>query len=158
MLDRYTLKFWSSAQQYLFDTVVSVVVPHLHIPVFGWLTRCSGFVTADRNDPVLNRTAVERAIQAINKDRCSFTIFPEGRRSLTPYKFDKFHTGAFRISKATHIPILPVTLKGTYEGMRFRGIVGFSNIEMTIHEPFKVIDEDYTKWIEKSKAIIQSAL
>jgi 1-acyl-sn-glycerol-3-phosphate acyltransferase len=128
------------------------------IPVFGWLTRCSGFVTADRNDPVLNRTAVERAIQAINKDRCSFTIFPEGRRSLTPYKFDKFHTGAFRISKATHIPILPVTLKGTYEGMRFRGIVGFSNIEMIIHEPFKVTDEDYSKCIEKSKAIIGSAL
>lgn len=126
------------------------------IPVFGWLTRCSGFVTADRNDPSLNKTAVERAIKAIRKDRCSFVIFPEGRREIEPYTPEKFHTGAFRISREMHIPILPVTLKGTYEAMRFYGIVGFSNIEVIIHEPFQVTDDDYQKWIRKSKDIIFS--
>lgn len=124
------------------------------IPVFGWITRCSGFVTADRNNPVLNKTAVDKAIETINRDKCSFCLFPQGRRNLIPYKDDKIHTGAFRISKASNIPILPLSLKGVFEAMQLHGTVGFSNIELIIHEPFYVTDDNYDKWIEKTKNII----
>jgi 1-acyl-sn-glycerol-3-phosphate acyltransferase len=139
---------------------IKFMIAHIftHLPIFGWLTRCSGFVTADRNDPLLNKTAVERAVKAIYKDRSSFCIYCEGKRENIPYVFEKFHTGAFRIARATYLPILPVTLKGTYEGMRFKGIVGFADIEITIHESFHVTDDDYEKWIVKSKEIIQSSL
>jgi len=147
-IDSMVLPLLSLKKKYMIGNIFT------KIPVFGWLTRCSGFVTADRNDPQLNKTAVERAVKAINRDRCSFVLYPEARRQLVPYTPEKFHTGAFRISRATYIPILPITLKGTYEGMRFYGIVGFTNIELIIHEPFQVTDDDYQKWVNKSKEII----
>jgi len=128
------------------------------IPIFGTLSKLSGHVTADRNNPLLNKDAVERAIKTIKHDNSSFCIFPEGLRELKPYTFEKFKTGAYRISHETKLPILPVTIKGAYEAMRFKAIVGFSNIVITIDEPFLVESDDYETYIEKTKKLMESHL
>jgi len=128
------------------------------IPVFGWLTKSSGYVHADKNKPEINKNAVSKAISAIYEDGCSFALYPEGKRSLNPYTLEKFKTGAFRIAYNTKIPILPVTVKGTAEAMPIGGKVYPANIEMVIHEPFHVTDEDYEKYIQKSREIIGESL
>lgn len=128
------------------------------IPIFGRLSELSGHVPADLNDPEVNKSAVPRAVQTIQKDSSSFAIYPEGRRELSPYRFEPFKTGAYRIAKITGLEILPVTLAGTYEAMRFGGIVSPATITVWIDEPFSVCSEDYSKYIQKNQEIITKNL
>lgn len=148
------------------DSLVTVLIPlqkkfmvghfFTKIAVFGWLTKKSGFVTADRNNPNLNKDAVERAVETM-KDGCSFCIFPQGRREPLD-KIENFKTGAFRIAHKVNIPILPITLKGTEKAMPIGGWVYCSDIEIIIHEPFYINDDDYKKWAEHSKSMISSRI
>ena len=149
------------------DSLISVLIPlkkkylmgrvFSNLPIFGFLTRNAGYVTAERGNVELNKTAVDRAVDAINKDLCSFQVYLEGKREDIPYVFEQFKTGAFRIARQTNLQILPVTLKGTYEAMH--GIVvGRAEITVYIDEPFTVKDEDYNFYIEHSKNIFTKNL
>ena len=127
------------------------------VPIFGFLTRNAGYVTAERGNSILNSQAVDKAVDAINRDLCSFVVYPEGKRQSTPYVFDQFKTGAYRIARQTDLQILPVTLKGTYEAMH--GIVvGRAEITVYIDDPFTVDDENYPFYIEHSKNIFTKNL
>ena len=149
------------------DSLITSVIPlkkkfmigkvFTNFPIFGWLTSKSGFVPAEKGNIELNKLAVEKAIESI-KDGSSFEIFVEGQREIKPYTFEKFKTGAYRISHKTGIPILPLTIKGTDKAMPIGGWVNFANIEIIINEPFYVENEDYQSYIEKSKEIISSNL
>ena len=149
------------------DSLISVLIPlkkkfmmahtFSRIWIFSFLTRNAGYVTAERGNAVLNRDAVDRAVDTINKDLCSFQIYPEGRREAAPYVFEEFKTGAYRIARQTDLKILPVTLKGTYEAMH--GIVvGRAEITVYIDDPFTVDDENYPFYIEHSKNIFTKNL
>ena len=149
------------------DSLISVLLPiskkymmgrvFSNLPIFGFLTRNAGYVTAERGNVELNKTAVDRAVSTINKDLCSFQIYPEGAREKTPYVFEQFKTGAFRIARQTDLQILPVTLKGTYEAMH--GIVvGRAVITVYIDDPFSIENEDYNFYIEHSKNIFTKNL
>ena len=149
------------------DSLISVLIPlkkkfmmahtFSRVWIFGFLTRNAGYVTAERGNAELNKTAVDRAVDAINRDLCSFEIYVEGKRESTPYVFEEFKTGAYRIARQTDLQILPVTLKGTYEAMH--GIVvGRAEITVYIDEPFAVEDEDYPFYIEHSKNIFTKNL
>lgn len=128
-----------------------------NVPIFGFLTRNAGYVTAERGNVELNKTAVNRAIDAINRDLCSFVVYPEGKRQSIPYVFEQFKTGAFRIARETNLQILPITLKGTYEAMH--GIVvGRAEITVYIDEPFSIETEDYPFYIAHSKNIFTKNL
>ena len=127
------------------------------IPIFGWLTRNAGFVHADRNKPEVNKNSVNNAVETI-RDGSSFFIYPLGYRQLTPNDLGEFKTGAFRIAKATGLPILPITIKNTEKGMRFGAIVGFADLEMIIDEPFYVHTDDYKSYANETKRIISSRL
>jgi len=147
------------------DSLITVVLPvkkkfmigkvFTKAPVFGWLTLKSGFVPAEKGNPEVNKHAVDKAIEAM-KDGSSFFLYPEGQRELTPYQFEKFKTGAFRIAHKTGIPILPITIKGTDKAMPIGGKVNFADLEIIIDEPFYVENDDYQSYIEKSKNIISS--
>ncbi len=149
------------------DSLVSVLIPikkkflmaliFTRVPIFGFLTKHSGYVTAEKGNPTLNKTAVNRAINAIRKDSSSFQVYVEGRREIIPYKFEPFKTGAYRIAYQTGLEILPVTLKGTYDGMH-GATVGFADIEIVIDEPFAVRNEDYPFYIDKSKKLFSKNL
>lgn len=128
------------------------------IPLFGHLSLFSGHVTADIHDPNLNKNAVERAVKAIKRDNSSFILFPEAKRQIESYKFEKFKTGAFRIAKETNLEILPITLIGTEKAVGFGAIVDFANIQVFIDEPFKVEDDDYQKYIDKTLEIMKTNL
>ena len=149
------------------DSLISVLIPlkkkfmmahtFSRVWIFGFLTRNAGYVTAEKGNIELNKTAVDRAVDTINKDLSSFQVYPEGAREKVPYVFDQFKTGAYRIARQTDLQILPVTLKGTYEAMH--GIVvGRAEITVYIDEPFTVDDENYPFYIEHSKNIFTKNL
>lgn len=85
------------------------------IPWVGWMLRMSGDIPIRRGDAESGGEALARA-KAYLARGMSVMVFPEGTRSargaLLPFK-----SGAFRLAIETGVPVLPVAVNGTAQGM-----------------------------------------
>jgi 1-acyl-sn-glycerol-3-phosphate acyltransferase len=82
------------------------------IPFMGWHMRRSGYIAIDRENP---REAAKSIIEAatIIQGGVNAIAFPEGTRSRTG-ELGKFHSGAFALALRTGVPVVPVSLDGSY--------------------------------------------
>jgi 1-acyl-sn-glycerol-3-phosphate acyltransferase len=85
------------------------------IPWVGWMLRMSGDIAIRRGDADSGGEALARA-KAYLARGMSVIIFPEGTRSargtLLPFK-----SGAFRLALDAGVPVLPIVVHGTAQGM-----------------------------------------
>lgn len=83
------------------------------IPIFGkWmdLVRC---IFIDRSNPRQSLKAINSGVKLL-KEGHSMVIFPEGTRSKGP-NMAEFKKGSLRLATKAKVPILPVTINGTYK-------------------------------------------
>jgi 1-acyl-sn-glycerol-3-phosphate acyltransferase len=85
------------------------------IPWIGWMLRMSGDIPVRRGDAESGGEALGRA-RAYLARGMSVMIFPEGTRSATGNLLP-FKSGAFRLAIEAGVPVLPVAVNGTGEGM-----------------------------------------
>jgi 1-acyl-sn-glycerol-3-phosphate acyltransferase len=85
------------------------------VPWVGWMLRMSGDIPIRRGDPESGGEALARAKSYLARGM-NVMMFPEGTRSakgtLLPFK-----SGAFRLALETGVPVLPIAVQGTAEGM-----------------------------------------
>lgn len=81
-------------------------------PFMGWHMRRSGYISIDRDNPRNVAKSINDAAQAI-RNGTSAIIFPEGTRSKTGV-LGKFYSGAFALALRTGVPLVPITLEGSY--------------------------------------------
>jgi 1-acyl-sn-glycerol-3-phosphate acyltransferase len=82
------------------------------VPFMGWHMRRSGYIPIDRENPrEIAKNIAEAADQIRNG--ISAIIFPEGTRSKDG-TLGKFYSGAFVLALRTGVPLVPVTLEGSY--------------------------------------------
>jgi 1-acyl-sn-glycerol-3-phosphate acyltransferase len=85
------------------------------IPWVGWMLRMSGDIAIRRGDAESGGEALAKA-KAYLARGMNVMIFPEGTRSakgtLLPFK-----SGAFRLAIEAGVPVLPIAVHGTAEGM-----------------------------------------
>jgi 1-acyl-sn-glycerol-3-phosphate acyltransferase len=85
------------------------------IPWVGWSFYLSGDIPIDRGDAASASKALARAKRYLQRGM-SVMIFPEGTRSrdgrLLPFK-----VGAFRLAIDAGVPVLPIAVSGTGQGM-----------------------------------------
>jgi len=85
------------------------------IPWVGWMLRMSGDIPIRRGDAESGGEALARAKEYLARGM-NVMMFPEGTRSargtLLPFK-----SGAFRLALEAGVPVLPVAVQGTAEGM-----------------------------------------
>ncbi|MGQ9800140.1 MAG: lysophospholipid acyltransferase family protein [Candidatus Saccharicenans sp.] len=86
------------------------------IPVVGPGMKFVGFVPVDRKRAAGGKRSIDRAIRMMNERGYSFLIFPEGTRSRDG-RLQTFKRGGFFLAVGSGAPIVPVTIKGTYELM-----------------------------------------
>ena len=108
------------------------------IPVLGLGMSYSGYVALDRQGAGEGRKRIARAAHLIREKGFSFLIYPEGRRSgdgtLQP-----FHRGGFFLALDSGAPIVPVSIKGTYELMpRHTWRIRRGPVRIVFHEPIAV--------------------
>jgi len=122
------------------DRLARVIVKRFvfRIPILGLGMRFSGYVPLDREGAGAGRRSIARAVQLIQEKGYSFLIYPEGTRSFDG-KLLRFRRGGFFLALESGAPIVPVSVKGTYELMpRGKWLVRRGPAKITLHEPIPV--------------------
>lgn len=108
------------------------------IPFVGWACEKThqAYVGESRSSI---QEAIERA-EATLKNGMSMVIFPEGTRTHDG-KLGEFKRGAFMIANDIELPIVPVTIKGSFEAFsRKAWSVTYHPLTITVHKPIEAED------------------
>ena len=131
------------------------------IPVLGWAMRYVGCVPVDRRAGGGGIKSIEKASRLMRERGYSFLIFPEGTRSLDG-KLQRFRRGGFFLAIAGGAPIVPVTIRGTFELMP-KGQFGAKRgtVSVVFHPPVPVdgySEGNVAELVEKVRAAVSSGL
>ena len=72
------------------------------------------YLTVDRKSPRARAKSMEKMREALNAGT-SVVIFPEGSRNLGPEPLQRFHDGAFSLSRDSGYPLAVLTIVGSAE-------------------------------------------
>jgi 1-acyl-sn-glycerol-3-phosphate acyltransferase len=90
---------------------------HFNIPVYGWLMKRFGNVPV----PDVRRSSDLRRMWRLTRDAInagtSLIVFPEAKRTRDG-RVDEFQDGAFRVAQQLEIPIVPVSIVGSFQHHR----------------------------------------
>jgi 1-acyl-sn-glycerol-3-phosphate acyltransferase len=143
------------------DQPVRVIVKRFvfRIPVLGLGMRFAGYVPLDREGIGAGRKSIDRAASLIREKRYSFLIFPEGMRSWDG-RLQPFRRGGFFLALQCGTPIVPVTVRGTFELMpRGRWQIRKGSVNIAFHEPIPVTGytrDTLTELIERVQQAVSS--
>jgi 1-acyl-sn-glycerol-3-phosphate acyltransferase len=105
------------------------------VPVLGLGMRFSGYVPLAKEGAGAGRKSIALAARLIREKRYSFLIFPEGTRSWDG-RAQPFRRGGFFLALECGSPIVPVTIRGTFELMpRGKWLVRKGLVRIAFHEP-----------------------
>lgn len=105
------------------------------IPLYGeWIRRIRS-VFIERDDPRASLEAINRGIEYINQG-FSLVIFPEGTRSKGP-NMGAFQKAALKLATKPGVPIIPVSLNGSYRMFEEEGYLKSANIDIMVHAPIE---------------------
>lgn len=131
------------------------------IPIIGQGMRQVEFVPVDRKGIKGGKRSIDRAARLMREKKYSFLIFPEGTRSRDG-RIQAFKRGGFFLALESRAPIVPVSIRGTYELMPKGSMIAKKGkVRVIFHPPISV--EGYTQssmqgLIAKVKGAIESGL
>lgn len=131
----------------------------LKVPVLSKamkLMQCTFLVRTDMRQSV---KAMAEAVETIKKGY-SMVIFPEGTRSKGGPVID-FKAGSFKLAYKSGVPILPVTIDGTFRLFEEKNKVQSGKVIITVHPPVptaKLTKEEQGLIPDKIRSIVLSAL
>lgn len=131
------------------------------IPLFSQAMRAFGILEIDRSNHNRAIETLKLAAQVIQKEKISVLAFPEGTRSRDG-KIQRFKKGAFALATDHQIPLLPVTISGTFPVLpKGKLFLRPGEVRIIIHpavetEPYDVEGRD--KLIEKIQQTITTGL
>jgi 1-acyl-sn-glycerol-3-phosphate acyltransferase len=141
------------------DRPVRVIVKNfvLRIPVLGFGMRFSGYVPVDKEGAGAGRRSIARAAKLIKERGYSFLIYPEGQRSWDG-KIQPFRRGGFFLALDARVPIVPVSIRGTFELMpRGKWLIRKGPVRIVFHEPIPVggvTQETMAELMERVRAAV----
>jgi len=84
-----------------------------YIPFMGWHLWSAGNFPIDRSDPRKTAHSLRRVIDGVRAGK-SLAVFPEGTRTPDG-RLQEFKHGAFKIAVRAGVPIVPVSIRGTFK-------------------------------------------
>jgi len=166
-----TYIFMSNHLSFLDGPLLFLVIPKavriilkkeiFRIPVVGLGMGYVGFVPVDRKGIKSGRRSIERAASLIREKGYSFLIFPEGTRSRDGC-LQPFRRGGFYLTRLAGIPIVPITISGTYELMpRGQAWVRRGKVKVVFHPSLAIGDKKekgMEELMDRVRTVIRSAL
>ena len=132
------------------------------IPHFAkWIPRVRG-IYIDRDDVRSSLRTIAEGAEYL-KQGFSMVIFPEGTRTKDEnHSLGEFHHGSFKLATKARVPIVPVTINGTYKCFEETGIIQKDlSFDVTFHEPIDLAGmsrQEMADLPEKVREIVKSAL
>ncbi len=128
-------------------------------PLIGeWMPRIRS-VFIENDEPRKALRAINAGIEFIN-DGFSMVICPEGTRSKGP-EIGPFMRGAIKLATKPGVPLIPVSINGTWHMFEETGIARGARIDVIVHEPIETagIDRQEEKvLIDKVEQIIRDGV
>ena len=130
------------------------------IPVFGEWIRDIRSVFIERDDARSSLKTMEAGAELLNKG-FSLVIYPEGKRSRGP-QMGEFKKGSLRLAAKSGVPVVPVTLDGTYNVYEKKGYVqSGANVFFHIHPAIEtkgLSKSEMNSLAERVEAVIKNKL
>lgn len=131
------------------------------LPLVGYACKCAHHIFVDKRGPSRIRKSYDEA-REILREGMSLVVFPEGSRTFTGH-MGFFRRGAFMLADELQLPVVPLTINGSFEvmpRMRDMHFVNWHPLTLTIHEPIppkgKGADEERATMDEAYKAVMSS--
>jgi len=131
----------------------------LKIPILNdWmkLMQCSFL---DRKDMRQSLRTMAEAVDTVKRGY-SLVIFPEGTRSRSD-TIGEFKAGSFKLAVKAGVPIIPLTMNGSWHLFEETGFMRPGTVRLTVHPPVDTANlgrEDTEALSVKVKAIIESGM
>jgi 1-acyl-sn-glycerol-3-phosphate acyltransferase len=111
------------------------------IPVFGWGLKWGSYISIDRSRRSSAMRSLDQAAKKI-RDGASVLLYAEGTRTLDG-KLQPFKRGAFKLAVKAGVPVVPLTINGTFHMLRKRSIViRPGTAELILERPIPVNSKD----------------
>lgn len=130
------------------------------IPLIGMACKYSEQIFVDRSSAMAMARSIIEAKKRL-RNGMSIVVFPEGTRTLDG-KMSTFKKGAFKLAMDFKLPIVPLTIDGSFNILPRTSIVNikYGKIILTIHKPIYPSKgaEDMDSVMKETYNAIQSAL
>ena len=106
------------------------------MPFVGYACEKSHQIFVDRRTPSKIKKTINEARETL-KDGTSLVVFPEGARTFTGH-IGKFKKGAFMLADELQLPVVPLTINGSFDIMprtKDWHFVTWHPLRLTIHQP-----------------------
>ena len=131
-----------------------------YVPFMGWHLWTSGNFPVDRGDARKTARSLRRVIDGVRGGK-SLAVFPEGTRTPDG-QLQEFKTGSFKIAVRAGVPIVPVTIRGTFALLPKTTLAPRPGpVEVFIGEPIETkdySDKPLSTLIEKTRKAIEERL
>ena len=127
-----------------------------HMPLIGKACEAAQFIFVDQKGAPKKTAEMLVRARRILQGGVSLVVFPEGARTWDG-RLRRFKRGAFQLADQLHLPLLPVTINGSFEVLpRTKGYVNFirwHRLSLTIHPAITPQGEG----TEAERALMQQA-
>ncbi|MEO8070726.1 MAG: lysophospholipid acyltransferase family protein [Acidobacteriota bacterium] len=131
-----------------------------YVPFMGWHLWHSGNFPIDQSDGRKTALSLRRVIDGVRAGR-SLAVFPEGTRTPDG-RLQEFKPGAFKIAMRAGVPIVPVTIRGTFALLPKTTLAPRpGRVDVFIGEPIdtrEYTDKGVPALIERTRAAIAATL
>lgn len=130
------------------------------IPLIGMACKYSEQILVDRSSAMAMAKSIIEARKRL-RNGMSLVVFPEGTRTLDG-KMNSFKKGAFKLATDFKLPIVPLTIDGSYKILPRTSLfnIKYGKITITIHKPISPTSGkmDLESIMSETYNAIQSAL
>ena len=130
------------------------------VPFMGWHLWTAGHFPIDRRDRRKTVRSLRRVIEGVRNGK-SLAVFPEGTRTRDG-RLQEFKPGTFKIALRAGVPIVPVTIRGTFTLLPSTTLAPRpGRVEVILGKPIETRDYDEKRLpelIERTKDVIRRTL
>lgn len=134
------------------------------MPLIGQACESAGFIFVDQKGGPKKMAEVFERARGVLQGGVSLVVFPEGARTWDG-QMRKFKRGAFQLADEVKLPLLPVTINGSFNVLpRAKGYINFVNwhpLSLTIHPAITMEGEGSEaehEMMQRAYDIIESGL
>ena len=131
-----------------------------YVPFMGWHLWTAGHFPIDRRNARKTVASLRRVIEGVRNGR-SLAVFPEGTRTPDG-RLQAFQPGVFKIAVKAGVPIVPVTIRGTFELLPKTTLAPRpGRVDVILGEPIDTTDYSDKRLgdlIARTKTVIQETL